>query len=91
MLSMGGYPPGVTDADIDRYFGDDGSCCKYCWHYCNGDSSCSRKEYALSAEEQEQMTQEEFDEAIHTDEDDYCDDFEWRDDEPEYEEEWYDE
>ena len=71
------YPAGVTDEMIDRYFGDDGSCCEKCEHYLSGD--CSRKENALSVEEAEAMTDEEYAEAIHVDADDYCDDFEWKD------------
>lgn len=70
------YPDDVTDEMIDRYFGnDDNSCCKYCSHYYSCDSSCSRKENSITADEAMAMSDEEFAEAIHTDPDDWCDDF----------------
>ena len=76
------YPAGVTDAMIDKYFGDDGSCCEKCRYYLSG--TCTKKEDEYSAKELEDMTDEEYEEATHVDSDDYCDDFEWEDDEPEY-------
>ena len=85
MLQLGDYPPGVTDKTIYDYFGDNGECCKYCTHYYHCDSSCSLKERVITAEEEDEMTNEEYEERIHTDPDDYCDDFEaeeedWRED-----------
>ena len=78
------YPDDVTDEMIDEAFGDDGSCCKYCSHYFTCDSSCALKEWALETDiekgDVEEMTDEEFQQAITVDEEDYCDDFEWRDD-----------
>ena len=79
------YPAGVTDEMIAQYFGDDGSCCEKCAHYWHCDSSCRLKEDAITAEEEERMTEEEYNDAIHVETYDWCDNFEWDIDEPEYE------
>ena len=89
-MTMGAYPPGVTDADIDRYFGvDEKACWKYCTNYVDG--SCFVKEHCVEAdhtvEELEVMSQEEYDQMIATEEDDYCDDYECRDNS--YDEFWW--
>ena len=52
------YPAGVTDAMIDKYFGDDGSCCEKCRYYLSG--TCTKKEDEYSAKELEDMTDEEY-------------------------------
>ena len=77
------YPAGVTDEMIDRYFGEGDACCKSCQYYRSSDCSCALKEEALendlTAEELEDMTQNEYYKAISTAEDDYCDEFEYKD------------
>ena len=76
------YPAGVTDEMIDKYFGGDGSCCNTCRYFSNG--VCSRKENDLedmADEEYDAMSEKEKDEFITVDKDDYCDDFDWKDDE----------
>lgn len=79
------YPAGVTDEMIDKYFGDDGSCCAKCDNYYTCDSSCRLKENAITASEAESMTDEEYEAVIHTDADDWCDRFEWKDEGEDYE------
>ena len=78
-MFYGDYPPGVTDAMIDAYFGDDGRCCANCTYYWS-DGSCMRKENAVESnyteEEIEAMSQAEYDELISTDKDDWCDEYE---------------
>lgn len=79
------YPAGVTDEMIDAYFGDDGSCCEKCEHYRNG--TCCLKETELddmNDAEYEAMTEAEKEAFAKVDKDDYCDNFEW----PEEEEDW---
>ena len=73
------YPAGVTDALIEEYFGDHGCCCATCEHYSGG--ACWKKENSLTAEEAEMMTQDEFDRYISVDTDDYCDEYDKKDDE----------
>ena len=88
MLSMGDYPPGVNDAMIAKYFGDDGACCENCYHYSGG--TCSKKEEGLedmSEEEYSELSEKEIAEYSVVDADDYCDAFEWRDDDEELDEE----
>ena len=84
MLSMGDYPPGVNDAMIEKYFGDDGACCENCYYYSCG--TCSKKEDELedmSEEEYSELGEKEIAEYSVVDADDYCDAFELKDDDEE--------
>lgn len=78
------YPAGVTDEMIDYYFGDHGECCAKCENFYGG--TCTLKANRLTADEEEAMTQKEYDDYITVEDDDYCDDFEWREEEPPYDE-----
>lgn len=71
------YPAGVTDEMIEQYFGDDGSCCANCSHYCDG--YCSILEDKATKEELEQMEQADDFSPIMVDEDYCCDDYDYDD------------
>ena len=80
------YPDDVTDEMISRYFGDDGACCEKCYYYRNG--ICSKKENELDdmAEgDYEELTEEEKAHYSDVDDDDYCDSFEWQEEDNPFE------
>ena len=64
----------------------DEPCCENCSYYYS-DGTCRMKERVLESshtvDELEAMTADEYNEAIATFEDDYCDDYEFRYDDPE--------
>ena len=77
------YPAGVTDEMIDYYFGDDGSCCKYCEHCYGGTCDLKSDELEeLPEEEYAELTEAERKHYADVDDDDWCDQFEWKDEEP---------
>ena len=88
-MQMGAYPPGVTDAMIDYYFGDDGACCAMCEYYWS-DGTCTKKEIRAEIDYANGMLGEmdidEYNDLISTDAENWCDDFEWKDDQPDYDE-----
>ena len=86
----GDYPPGVTDAMIAEYFGDnDQRCCKNCINYYKCDGECRLKWNKLEdmpEDEYDAMTEKERKDFVEVPEDGFCDDYEYEDDGPE--EEW---
>ena len=70
---MSNYPDGVTDADIDCYFGEDETVrCETCRYYDDGFCMLNIQ----YAEEQEEWSQEEKEQYAYTDAEDYCDSYE---------------
>ena len=76
-------PDGVTDKMIAEYFGESKTACWNCWYYDNG--ICKRKEEKISPEELEEMEQNDDYSALYTNEDDWCENYEYDDkNEPDY-------
>ena len=67
------YPAGVTDADIEYYFGGAPFCCKTCRYYSCG--ICEKRDSAYTKEELAEMDEDEikaYERDITVGEDDYC-------------------
>ena len=80
------YPDDVTDEMIDRYFGDDGSCCERCEYYEGGTCRVKEADAELDYTEEEimEMSEAEYLALIGVDGDGYCNAFEWREEIPDF-------
>lgn len=74
------------DRMYDDYYGTDepDPCCENCRHYC--EPVCGILEDVMTDEEAEEAEKNNDWSAIEKDKDDYCDDFDWADTEPDWEE-----
>lgn len=70
----GAYPPGVTGKMIDSL--ENECCCENCNNYFHG--TCDIAERPFTAEQIEEMSDEEYAGLVERDPDDYCDSWEER-------------
>ena len=70
---MSNYPDNVTEAMIDEYWED--AQCKYCNYFHDG--VCRKREEEYTQEEIDNMSTEEYAEAVVVDEESCCDDYQY--------------